>query len=60
MQKHFQADGESLGVLLILRLIIGFKAIMHLIQRNHIFVSSFCNLSVGKYRQYCSLTQGLY
>ena len=59
MQNHFQVDRESPGVLLILQFIIRFKEIMHLIQSNHIFISSFCNFYMGKYQQYCSLTRGL-
>lgn len=59
MQKHFQVDRESPGVLLILQFIIRLKEIMYLIQCNHIFISSFCNLYMGKYQQYCSLTRGL-
>ena len=59
MQKHFQVDRESPEVLLILKFFIRFKEIMHLIQCNHIFISSFCNLYMGKYQQYCSLTRGL-
>ena len=59
MQKHFQVDRESPGVLLILKFIIRLKEIMYLIQCNHIFISSFCNLYMGKYQQYCSLTRGL-
>lgn len=58
-KKHFQADGESLGVLLILQFIFRLKEIMRLIQSNHIFISSFCNFYMGKYQQYCSLTRGL-
>ena len=46
-------------VFLILQFIIRFKEIMHLIQSNHIFISSFCNFYMGKYQQYCSLTRGL-
>ena len=59
MQKHFQVDRESPGVLLIFKFIIRFKEIVHLIQSNHIFISSFCNFYMGKYQQYCSLTRGL-
>ena len=60
MQKHFQVDWKHLGVLLILRIIIEVKWIVHLNRCNQIFISSFCNLYMGKYRHYCSLTQGLY
>ena len=32
------------------------KTKMLLVKRNHIFISSFCNLFIGKYRHYCLLT----